>query len=256
MLHCPAVLQIAYPLHGPPVLLQDALQTLALKIEEGREEEREKGTAKGLDLESYVYECLDSIARSYDDAVMHVGREKGPLGDIGDVLIRINPRDTGNVDRNIVVEVKNRKPTMSGKNSFFKELDGAKENRGAQYAIGAVHDSKIPDSCGCFRIYPGNNIVCSVNMDEDPLALEIAYKVARTELVCSALREEVSFDTSRLKAKINEVEGQLETLRAVKSGLKGATDKIGGAKEDLKKIETSIRETLDEILAIIRKGDE
>lgn len=86
-------------------------------------------------------------------------------------------------------EVKNAKITMTGKNSIFKELDEAKKNRDAHYAIGAVHESKIPDVCGCFRIYPSNNIVCSVSQDEDPLALEIAYKVARTELVLSALRE-------------------------------------------------------------------
>ena len=223
---------------------------------EAVEEEREKGTAKGLDLESHVYECLDALARSHNDAVEHVGREKGPLGKVGDVLIRVNPRDTGNIERSIVVEVKNRKPTMSGKNSFFKELEDAKENRGAQYAIGAVHEDKIPDSCGCFRIYPGNNIVCSVSQEEDPLTLEIAYNVARAELVCSALREDVSLDTSSLKAKIKDVEGQLQTLRAVKSALTRATDRISGAKEDLKKMEDKIRETLSEILGMIRRGKE
>lgn len=227
---------------------------IALGAAEAAEEEREKGTAKGLDLETYVYESLDSMARHFDDSVEPVGNEKGPLGRVGDVLIRINPRDTGNVKRNIVVEVRNRKLTMSGKNSFFKDLDGAKENRDAHFAIGAVHESKIPDVCGCFRIYPGNNIICSVSMDEDPFALEIAYKVARAELVFSALREEVRFDPSQFKIKIKEIEGQLDTMQSVKSALTGASGKIDNAKENLKKMEASIREILGDILTIIRKG--
>ena len=222
--------------------------------EEAAKEEREKGTAKGLDLETYVYESLDSMARHFDDVVEHVGRERGPLGDVGDVLIRANPRDTGNVERNIVVEVKNRKPTMSGKNSFFKELERAKKNRGAHYAIGAIHESKIPDACGCFRIYPRENIICRVSVDEEPLPLEIAYKVARAELVLSTLREKVKIDPSQLKAKVTDIQGQLETLQAVKSSMTGATNNIERAKKDLKTMETSIKNTLNEIFALIKSG--
>ena len=92
---------------------------IALGAAEAAEEEREKGTAKGLDLETYVYESLDSMARHFDDSVEHVGNEKGPLGRVGDVLIRVNPRDTGNVERKIVVEVKNAPVRMSGKKRFF-----------------------------------------------------------------------------------------------------------------------------------------
>ena len=241
-------------------VMDDGFQNvlIALGAAEAAEEEREKGTAKGLDLETYVYESLDSIARHFDDSVEHIGSGKGPLGRVGDVLIRVNPRDTGNVKRKIVVEVRNRKLTMSGKNSFFKDLDGAKENRDAHFAIGAVHESKIPDVCGCFRIYPGNNIICSVSMDEDPFALEIAYKVARAELVFSALREEVRFDPSQFKIKIKEIEGQLDTIRSIKGALTGASGKIDNAKENLKEMEDSIREILGEVLIMIktRKTDQ
>jgi len=102
-------------------VMDDGFQNvlIALGAAEAAEEEREKGTAKGLDLETYVYESLDSMARHFDDAVDHVGSEKGPLGGVGDVLIRVNPRDTGNVERKIVVEVKNAPVRMSGKKRFF-----------------------------------------------------------------------------------------------------------------------------------------
>jgi len=228
---------------------------IALRAAEAAEEEREKGTAKGIDFENYIYDTLDSIARAFEDTVDFVGNEKGPLGNVGDVLIHVNPRDTRNVERSIVVEAKNASITMKGKKSFLKELDSAKENRSAHYAIGAVHESKVPAACGCFRRYEGEKIICSIPVDEDPLALEIAYKVARTELVLSILREEVTLDLSQLKAKIMEIQGQLDTMRSVKSALTGASGKIDDAKEILKEMETSIREILSEILIMIKVGN-
>jgi hypothetical protein len=228
---------------------------IALGAAEAAEKEREKGTAKGGDFENYVYETIDSIARDFEDTVEFVGDDSGPLGKVGDILIRVNPRDTGKVENNIVVEAKNASVTLSGKNSFLKELDSAKENRGAHYAIGAIHESKVPLVVGSFRRYDGEKIICSVPVEEHPLALEIAYKVARAELVLSTLREEVKFDPSKFKDKVMEIQGQLDTIRAVKSTLTGATGKIDEAKGDLKKMETSIREILDEILDMIKTGE-
>lgn len=225
---------------------------IALGAAEAAEEEREKGTAKGGDFENYIYETLDLMAGDFEDTVDFVGNDKGPLGKVGDVLIRVNPRDMGGMECNIVVEAKNRSIALSGKNSFLKELDSAKKNRSAHYAIGAVHESKVPAACGCFRRYDGEKIICSVLVDEHPLALEIAYKVARAELVLSILREKVKLDPSQLTEKILAIQGQLDTLRSVKSALTGATGKIDDAKKDLKKMEASIREIIDELLLMIK----
>jgi len=221
---------------------------------EAAEREREKSTAKGGDLETYVYETLDFIARDFEDTVEFVGDENGPLGKVGDVLIHVNPRDLGNLKRNIVVEVKNKSVAMSGKTSFLGELDSAKQNRGAHYAIGAIHESKVPSAVRCFRRYEGHKIICSVPEDGHPLALEIAYKVARAELVTSLMREEARFDLSQLREKITKIQNQLCALQAVKSALTGATGKIHDAKEDLEEMETSIRETISEILVLIRSA--
>jgi len=228
---------------------------IALGAAEAADEEREKGTAKGGDFEDFVYMTVDSIARDFEDTVEFVGDDSGPLGKVGDVLIQVNPRDTGKVERNIVVEAKNASVTLSGKNSFLKELDSAKKNRGAHYAIGAIHESKVPLVIGSFRRYDGEKIICSVPVDEHPLALEIAYKVARAELVLSTLREEVRLDPLKLKDKVVEIQGQLDTIRAIKSTLTGATGKIDDAKGDLKKMETSIREIMGEILDMVKTGE-
>jgi len=226
------------------------------KTHERAEEEREKGTTKGVDFEDYVYRTVDSIARDFEDTVEFVGDDSGPLGKFGDILIQVNPRDTGKVERNIVVEAKNASVTLSGKNSFLKELDSAKKNRGAHYAIGAIHESKVPLVVGSLRRYDGEKIICSVPVDEHPLALEIAYKIVRAELVLSTVREAVRLDPSKLKDKVVEIQGQLDTMRGIKRILTGASGKFD-AKGDLKKMETSIREIIGEILDMIKteKGD-
>ena len=220
------------------------------------EEEREKSTAKGRDFQTYVYETIDSMARDFEDTVSFVANEEGLLGKVGDVLVSLNPRDTGNTERKIVVEAKNASITMSGKNSILKELEKAKENRGAQYAIAAIHESEIPTACGCFRRYHSENILCSVPEDDYPLALEVAYKVARAELVLSTIRETATMDISQLKGKVIEILGHLETIKAIKRALSGAKGKIDDAKNDLENMEDSIREILSEIQGMVKASIE
>jgi len=234
--------------------IDDGIQKvlIALGAAEAAAIEREKSPAKGVDLENYVYETLDKIARDYEDTVELVGTENGPLGKVGDILVRLNPRDTGNIERIIVVEVKNKPVTLCGKTSFLIELESAKKNRSAQYAIGAIHEMQAPSAVGCFRRYEDSKIICSIPTDDTPLALEIAYKVARAELITSILKEEIKLDFTQLKAKITDIQNRLATVQAIKSALTGATGKIDTAKGDLDEMERSIREIIDDILTMIK----
>lgn len=204
-----------------------------------------------MDFQTYVYETLALMSRDFEDTVEFVGNDTGLLDKTGDVLICVNPISTDNFEMSIVFEAKNASVTMSGKNSFLKELDKAKENRGAHYAIGAIHESKTPKSVGSFRRFQGNKIVCSVPEDDYSLALEIAYKMARTELILFLRKEEVKLDPSQLKEKVTRIQSQLDMMRSVKTSLKGAKGKIDDASGDLKEMEGSIRETIGEIMDMI-----
>jgi hypothetical protein len=103
-------------------------------------------------------------------------------------------------------------------------------------------------------MYPNENLICAVSDEEDSLPLEIAYKVARAELVLTTLREKVKLDPSQLKAKVTEIKGQLETLQAVKRSMTGATKNIENAKADLSSMETSIKNALEDIFTLIKSG--
>jgi len=229
---------------------------VALGAAEAAEAEREKGTAKGGDFEDQVFDALNTMARDFGDTVEYVGNEKGPISNVGDILIRVNTRDTGGAERSIVVEAKNKSITVKGKGSFLKELDEAMENRGADYAIGAVHESHAPTSCGCFRFFDGSKIVCSVPEEDMPLPLEIAYKVARFELVASTRAEGGEIDVKQLEAKVADIQGQFDNLRAIKTAMRGAVKQIGGAEDGLKDMEDSIRDTLDDILELIQPEED
>jgi len=51
------------------------------------------------------------------------------------------------------------------------------------------------------------------------------------------------------------VEGQLDTIKAIKTALKGTVNDIGRAEDSLKETEASIRETTSETLPVIEQGD-
>ena len=55
VLHGPAVLQVAYPLPGPPVLLQDTLKTLAFPV----------ALEYGLELTPIVQKTHDQVVEPY-----------------------------------------------------------------------------------------------------------------------------------------------------------------------------------------------
>jgi len=51
------------------------------------------------------------------------------------------------------------------------------------------------------------------------------------------------------------VERQLDTIKAIKTALKGTVNDIGRAEDSLKETEASIRETTSETLFVIEQGD-
>jgi len=83
----------------------------------------------------------------------------------------------------------------------------------------------------------------------------MAYKIARSEIEASSMREETKLDPSQLKARILEIERELDAMKAIKTALKGAAKGIGKAEDSLKEMEASIREITREILFMIKQGD-
>lgn len=104
-------------------------------------------------------------------------------------------------------------------------------------------------------MYDGQKMICSIPEEEYPLALEIAYKIARSELVAMTSRGKAEVDLSILKEKTVEIENQSESLNAARIALKAATGKIDDAGGILKTMEDAVRELVAQVLNMTKLGD-
>jgi hypothetical protein len=234
--------------------------TVDIRVAEAKqnatEEEREKGTAKGRDWQDYVYDTLNLLARPLEDEVVPVGDVSGPIGKVGDIVIKINSKDTGGIPQSIVVECKDTSVTIKGKNSFLKELDEAKTNRSSLYAIGAIRDEFVPDAVGTFRRFDGGKIICGVPEEGATISLEVAYKVARDELIMRLQQKDICAKPEDIIPKITSIKSQLENLRAMKNSLSNAKTKIDEVKISLEAMEDAIRADLNDIETLIISNQE
>ena len=111
--------------------LTDMATTLAVR--QAQAEERQRGTAKGVEYEVLVGDVLGDVACLHGDVVEAVGTTVGSEGSkTGDLVITINPEDTGGLAARVAVEVKNRQLPLR---RTLEELDRAMANRDAGAGI-------------------------------------------------------------------------------------------------------------------------
>lgn len=213
--------------------------------------ERLKGTQKGRDFQEFLTEITDQMASPLEDTVTFVGDDTGLINSVGDILIQINPSNTKSIEKSIIIEAKKSAINLTGKNSFLKELDRAMENRASVYAIGAVSEEHTPNSVGEFRRYSGNKIIVNIPKESYPLSLEIAYKVARAEIISKTLTDQTEIDLTKFLDKINNIRGELEVMMATKRSLTTAKGNIDTAYDNLETMEKNIKRILNELTAII-----
>ena len=233
----------------------EELTSLKSLIEEqiAKKEIIRKTTKKGFEFEDTLEVFLQSVSNSFSDIVERVGTEKGKLGNLkGDFLIMISdPKIEGPAPR-IVVEAKAEERTRLTQKGLLGELDQAIENRGANFAI-AVTESQISDPIGHYREIPPDKIICTFG--EDGLPLEVAYKIARTRVLLDVYQQpEREIDIRRIDGIISRIKSYLNAIRSIKAKLTGIGNTSEGIKDDLKSLETNIRESLSELQECIQNS--
>ncbi|MHA1974874.1 MAG: hypothetical protein ACTSW1_17890 [Candidatus Hodarchaeales archaeon] len=221
-------------------------------VEQATALERSKGTAKGRDFQDSLTEIVDAFAGVFDDTVEFVGDTTGHFNKVGDIKITINPKETKGKERSIIIEAKQSNVNLTGKNSFIKELDEALENRSSEYAIGAIHEDKALDSIGVFRRFSDDKIVCSIPSDLHPFSLEIAYKVARAEIISKILAESSSINAQTILNKIEEIKSHMEIITSTKRALTGAQNNIDKAYDNIDNLQEDIRNCTDELTKLLK----
>lgn len=216
-------------------------------------EERERGTAKGRTYEEAVCEAIDRIAAVQGDLAEAVGDESGAGGRKGDVLVGIDGCN-GSPRGRIVIEAKD---SQLSKPKFFEELDAARDQRDADFAILVVpSEEEVPAKLHSLREYQGDKMIAVFDPEAaSTLELEFAYRVARARV--TTLREGADeIDAAAVRATVARAEAAMDDLRKIKSQLTAAQTGIGNAKDSLQTIEERVRAELSQIDDALAPADQ
>jgi len=220
-----------------------------LGMEETRSEEAEKGTQKGRDFETILYEKIAGIGRQLLDSTENVTGVVGeiPRSKVGDYIIVLGDT-SGSPGKRIVVEVK--KEQNYKLKDAIEELKQAKENRHADCGIFVFAKGYEPVEMGDFKI-DGNDFLCTVDEvalehSQSAIFLEAAYKIARIYII-TQMRKEKKDDVDLAAVKIN-IEKMLKQTELISELItKARTIQTSG--ENIEKTAKAIKDELDSIIA-------
>jgi len=213
-----------------------------LGAKEELEAEQARGSAKGRDFEGRVHEVLDSIATARGDAAHHVGDTQGETrGKRGDSVVEIGAA-AGPCLARIAFESKDSRP---GRPDAWKALNGALEDRGADFAVLVVATERnIPAGTQSLVEYEGNKMIVALDREEpERLVLETAYALARARAL-STHEEELALDARAMKDAIEDSRRALEHLKKGRQALAGMRKNADSVEEALAAIEDGVKEAL------------
>jgi hypothetical protein len=205
--------------------------------------ERERGTAKGRSFEELVFDAIDELALPQGDVAEAVGDLKESTGKKGDVVVQLGACH-GPARGRIVFEAKNAKMTRP---KALEELDAAKAERGADYAVLVVSsEEKVPAKMQALREYNGDKLIVSYDPEEGLLGLQVAYALARARVLMVRGGED-EVDASAVRDTVERAVGAMEDVRRVKQQLTGAKTQIDKAAEIVDAMAARVRAHLAEI---------
>ena len=210
--------------------------------------EAERGTAKGRTFEEAVFEALERLATVRDDTCDAVGDAPGAAGKKGDVVVAIDAC-AGPARGRIVFEAKDKKSLS--RNEALSYLDASRAGRDADYAVLVVPPERLPARTWPLREVNGDKLFVTYDPEDDaPLALEVAYGLARARVLMRR-GEAAGLDADALRAEVERTQQAMEDVRRVKSQLTGATSSIAEARAILDAMADGVRAHLAQIDALL-----
>jgi hypothetical protein len=207
-------------------------------------EERERGTAKGRSYEESVCEAIDRIATVHGDSCDAVGDEGGAGGRKGDAVVGIEGC-SGPARGRIVFEAKDRQLSRP---KFFSELDGARDQRDAEFAVMVVPSAEeVPPKLFSLREYQGDKMIAVYDPEDgSTLELEFAYRVARARV--ATMRDGADeLDAASLRAAVARATDAMRDVQAIKRQLTVTQGGIEKASDMLAAFEERVRAELGQI---------
>ena len=181
-----------------------------------------------------------------------VGDLKESTGKKGDVVVA-SAAAHGPAQGRIVFEAKTARMTRP---KALEELDGARAERNADYAVLVVpSEDKVPAKMQALREYNGDKLIVAFDPDDGPLALQVAYSLARAR-VLMARGDGEGVDAAAVSDTVERALVALEDVRRIRQQLTGAKTQIDKASEIVGAMSERVRAHLDEIAALVRDAAE
>src|ERR1700722_14255228 len=240
------------PLHGFRTEMREMLKDVSdrlIRLEAARDaraDEREKGTAKGLDFEDAVEARLDTLLRGTGDLVEPTGTSVGNSvrSRKGDFLITLDPSWTRGVPVCIAVEAKSGRVGLS---KLRRDLDETRNNRSAVVAVAVYRAGNAPSGCAPFTLH-GEHIICEFDPDDpDDTAFTAAVRLGRALALSSAREHADVVDATAVRRDLDGIRAQLNAIAGMKSKLTSISTATGDVRNGLDALRQGV---LDRVVSI------
>src|SRR5579864_3810638 len=240
------------PLHGFRTEMRDLLKDVSDRLvrleasRDARAEEREKGTAKGLDFEDAVEARLDTLLRGTGDLVEPTGTAVGNSvrGRKGDFLITLDPSWTRGLPVRVAVEAKSGRVGLA---KLCRDLDETRRNRGAVVAVAVYRAGNAPSGCAPFTLH-GEHIICELDPDDpDDTALDAAVRVGRVLALAAARDRADVVDAAAVRRDLDGIRAQLNAIASMKAKLTSISTATGDVRNGLDALRQGV---LDRVVSI------
>ena len=136
----------------------------------------------------------------------------------------------------------------------MRQLDEARRERNADYAVLVVpSEEKVPARMHALREYNGDKLIVAYDADEGPLALQVAYALARARVLMARGGAE-GVDGAAVADIVERAVAELEEVRRIRQQLTGAKTQIDKASEIVGAMSDRVRGHLEEIAALVARG--
>jgi hypothetical protein len=243
---------VASPLHGFRTEMREMLKDVSDRLvrleaaRDARADEREKGTAKGLDFEDAVEARLDVLLRGTGDLVEPTGTAVGNSvrSRKGDFLITLDPSWTRGVPVCVAVEAKSGRVGLA---KLCRDLDETRRNRGAVIAVAVYRAGNAPSGCAPFTLH-GEHIICEFDPDDpDDTAFTAAVRLGRALALSAARNHADVVDAAAVRRDLDGIRAQLNAIVGMKSKLTSISTATGDVRNGLDALRQGV---LDRVMSI------
>jgi hypothetical protein len=240
------------PLHGFRTEMREMLTDVSdrlIRLEAARDaraDEREKGTAKGLDFEDAVEARLDTLLRGTGDLVEQTGTAIGNSvrSRKGDFLITLDPNSTRGNPVRVAVEAKSGRVGLT---KLCRDLDETRHNRDASIAVAVYRAGYAPSGCSPFARH-GEHIICEFDPnDPGDTAFTAAVRIARVLAIAASDSHADVVDAVAVRRDLDGIRAQLNAIAGMKSKLTSISTATGDVRNALDALRQGV---LDRVMSI------